>query len=243
MAGSGDPLIGVGAALRKAREKRRLSLDEASRDTKLTVTHLQALEEEDFDALLGDPWVRGSLRTYAQYLGLSSEKVAAAYARHAEEPSPPPPPPKAGSAVRAIAATRIRDKQGVMVGLAVSIIVVAGIFGVMSRRHAAPLPASLDPPAGVSVSLPPIEAALTANRNATVTITADAGLPATYHLTTGEAQSFEAASELVIRIEPGGSVALTVDGEDLGSPGHPGRPWQHRFEAGLDTAGAVSTGP
>src|SRR4249919_3263646 len=91
-----DATIGVGPALRKAREHRGLTLDEAARDTKLRTDLLSALEDESFDALLGDVYVRGALRTYAQYLGLSPDKVVAAYARHAEDPEPPPPPRKMG---------------------------------------------------------------------------------------------------------------------------------------------------
>ncbi len=81
-----DSMIGVGSALRKARERRGITLDAASRDTKLHIDQLRALESEDFDALLGDVYVRGSLRTYAQYLGLSPDKVIGAYAQHADAP-------------------------------------------------------------------------------------------------------------------------------------------------------------
>ena len=104
-------MIGVGSALRKARERRGITLDAASRDTKLHIDQLRALEAEDFEALLGDVYVRGSLRTYSQYLGLSPDKVIGAYARHAETPAPPTPPAKLGRVERAMAATRIRDNQ------------------------------------------------------------------------------------------------------------------------------------
>jgi cytoskeletal protein RodZ len=241
MAGLRDPSIGVGSALRKARERRRVSLDEASRDTKLALDHLRALEEEDFEALPGDPWIRGSLRAYARYLGLSADKVAAAYSQHAEEPAPPPPPGRLGGIERAIAATRIRDNQRLIVVVAASAIVVAGIFGVVSRRSDAPVPAQLRqtpvaaPPVGH-----PIDAALTALRDATVTITVDAGLPATYRLTKGETRSFEAAARLVVRIEPGGSVGLTINGTDHGAPGKPGSAWQRSFSYGDDVEASPS---
>ena len=38
-------------------------------------TSSTALETEDFEALPGDVFVRGALRTYAQYLGLYPDKV------------------------------------------------------------------------------------------------------------------------------------------------------------------------
>jgi hypothetical protein len=243
MAGVRDPFIGVGSALRKAREQRHVSLDEASRDTRLTLDHLRALEEEDFEALPGDPWIRGSLRTYAGYLGLSADKVAAAYARHAEDPQAPPPPGRMGGIERAIAATRIRDNQRLIVVVAATAIVVGAIFGVVSRRSDAPAPAVLRTG---SFAVPPvdhpIEVALIARRAAMVTITQDAGLPATYRLTRGETRSFEAASRIVVRIDPGGSVGLTVNGTDHGAPGKSGGAWQGTFSYG-DVSGAPSSPP
>ena len=138
-----DSMIGVGSALRKARERRGITLDAASRDTKLHIDQLQALESEDFEALLGDVYVRGSLRTYSQYLGLSPDKVIGAYARHAETPPAPPPPSRLGRVERAMAATRIRDNQRLMVFLAATVLVIAVVFGLLSRGHSAPSPATL----------------------------------------------------------------------------------------------------
>ena len=138
-----DSTIGVGSALRKARERRGITLDAASRDTKLHIDQLRALETEDFEALMGDVYVRGSLRTYSQYLGLSPDKVIGAYARHAEAPAPPAPPARLGRIERAMAASRIRDNQLLMILLAGTVLVVAVVFGLLSRGHSAPSPASL----------------------------------------------------------------------------------------------------
>ena len=233
-------MIGVGPALRKARESRRLTLDEASRDTKLTVDHLHALEEEDFEALLGDPYVRGSLRTYAQYLGLNAEKVAAAYARHVEDPRPPPPPGKLGRIEQAIAATRIRDNQRLLVVAAGILIVIAGVFGLVSSRSAAPPPAALatapSPPPAIETS---VEAVMVANHDVDVTIRVDDAPPATYHLTEGETRSFEAETALVVSIARGQTVNLTVDGIDVGTPGRKGRPWQRTYTPGQQIEGVT----
>jgi cytoskeletal protein RodZ len=97
MAGSvTDPRTGVGSALRRARELRALTLDQAARDTRLRVEQLDALEREEFDVLPGEVYVRASLRTYANYLGMDADEVAGAYARGAEAPEPVPPPAKMG---------------------------------------------------------------------------------------------------------------------------------------------------
>ena len=61
-----DSTIGVGPLLRKAREFRGLTIEETARGTKLRADQLRALEEEDFDVLPGDVYVRASLRTGAE---------------------------------------------------------------------------------------------------------------------------------------------------------------------------------
>jgi cytoskeleton protein RodZ len=73
------PTTGIGPALREARESLGKSLEEASRDTKIKVDHLQALERESFETLGGDVYVRGTLRSYSSYLGLDPDKVLSAY--------------------------------------------------------------------------------------------------------------------------------------------------------------------
>lgn len=235
-------MIGVGSALRKARERRGITLDAASRDTKLHINQLRALESEDFDALLGDVYVRGSLRTYSQYLGLSADKVIWAYAQHANEPAPPPPPARLGRVERAMAATRIRDNQRLMVFLAGTLLVIAVVFGFVSRGHSAPAPANLPT---VPVEPDPlgrqIDAVVQAVAAVRITVTAD-GVRSTYTMGAGETRSFMAESILVLRATDGGAVHLIVDGVDHGIPGTSGRPWSDTFSFGASAGATPSAG-
>jgi cytoskeleton protein RodZ len=220
-----DSMIGVGSALRKARERRGITLDAASRDTKLHIDHLRALESEDFEALLGDVYVRGSLRTYSQYLGLSPDKVIGAYARHAETPPPPPPPARLGRIERAMAATRIRDNQWLMVFLAGTVLVIAVVFGLLSRGHSAPDPATLPTVATEPDPLDQeIDAVIQAIGDVGVTATVD-GVESTYPMAAGETRTISAHCELALSFTDGGAVRLTVNGVDHGIPGTPGLPW------------------
>lgn len=68
----------IGEKLRKAREKRSLSLEEASKATYMRVGYLRALESDDFNALPSITQARGFLRAYASYLGLDAEPLLAA---------------------------------------------------------------------------------------------------------------------------------------------------------------------
>lgn len=60
----------IGTTLREARVRRKLTLQQAEEDTKIRVKYLQAMENEDFDLMPGQAYVKGFLQTYAQYLGL-----------------------------------------------------------------------------------------------------------------------------------------------------------------------------
>jgi cytoskeleton protein RodZ len=226
---SHDALIGVGPALRKAREHRGLTLEEAARDTRLRLDQLQALEAEDFDAMSGEVYVRASLRTYAAYLGLKTEKVMSAYARHADDPEPPPPPGKLGRVERAIAATRVRDSQRFLLIAAATVVGVLIVFGLVSRKHATPEQAAIPT---VTPSVIPadrtIEATLIAQRPVNVIVTVD-GAPSNYHMTRGEQLAFSATQELTLSVGEGGTVQVTVAGQDLGAPGEPGQPWERTF--------------
>jgi Helix-turn-helix domain/RodZ C-terminal domain len=238
-----DSMIGVGSALRKARERRGITLDAASRDTKLYIDQLRALETEDFESLLGDVYVRGSLRTYAQYLGLSPDKVIGAYAAHADTPQPPPPPARLGRIERAMAATRIRDNQKLMVFLAGTVLVIAVVFGLLSRGHSAPAPAALPTVAAVPVPLDrSIDAVVQAVGDVGVTVTID-GVESSYAMNAGETRTFSAKSELLLSVTDGGAVRLSVNGKDLGIPGTPGHPWTSQpFSFGTTDGSTPSAG-
>src|SRR5215208_40835 len=68
---AGNPHMGleIGRTLRLAREKRGLSLQQVEEATKIRTRYLRDLENENFDVLPA-VYVLGSLKTYAEHLGL-----------------------------------------------------------------------------------------------------------------------------------------------------------------------------
>jgi cytoskeletal protein RodZ len=60
----------LGEKLRKLRSDRRITLTEASRITKIQVKYIELLEEGDYNKLPADVYVRGFLRSYAEFLGV-----------------------------------------------------------------------------------------------------------------------------------------------------------------------------
>jgi helix-turn-helix protein/uncharacterized protein DUF4115 len=63
----------IGNSLREARLRQGLELPRIEKDTKIRGKYLRALEEEQFEVLPGDTYVKGFLRTYAEYLGLDGQ--------------------------------------------------------------------------------------------------------------------------------------------------------------------------
>jgi len=72
--------LGVGERLRNARQARGLAFEDAEAATRIRRRYLEALEDEAFDELPGATYVKGFLNSYASYLGLPADEIAAMYA-------------------------------------------------------------------------------------------------------------------------------------------------------------------
>jgi cytoskeleton protein RodZ len=70
----------IGNSLREARERQGLGYPEIELATKIRAKYIRALGEEDFTSIPGDAYIRGFLRTYADYLGLDSDVYVDEYA-------------------------------------------------------------------------------------------------------------------------------------------------------------------
>ncbi len=66
-------MFAIGSSLKEARLRKGLDLPAAAEATKIRSRHLQALEDEQFDVLPGQTYVRGFLKTYADFLGLDGQ--------------------------------------------------------------------------------------------------------------------------------------------------------------------------
>lgn len=75
--GSGSP----GAILRRCREFHEITLEEASETTRIGVSHLRALEEDQIREFANQAYLKGFLRIYATYLGLNSDDIARMYGK------------------------------------------------------------------------------------------------------------------------------------------------------------------
>jgi Helix-turn-helix domain len=66
-------LFEIGNSLHEARIRRGVELAQAEQATKIRTKYLRALEDERFELLPSETYVKGFLRTYADYLGLDGQ--------------------------------------------------------------------------------------------------------------------------------------------------------------------------
>lgn len=110
----------LGATLRRARNQKGLTLDQLSRATKIGLSKLQALEDNDFERLPAVVYTRGFLRAYAREVGLDpeatveqyllqlAEAMALAEPEAPEAPEPAPARPRTRASASSIAPLRIQ---------------------------------------------------------------------------------------------------------------------------------------
>ncbi|MCD5578569.1 helix-turn-helix domain-containing protein [Lactobacillus delbrueckii subsp. lactis] len=72
-------MSGIGEQLRKAREAKGLSIFDIEKATKIQSRYLEAIENNDFDKLPGDFYVRAFIRQYAQIVGLDGKELLSQY--------------------------------------------------------------------------------------------------------------------------------------------------------------------
>jgi len=71
----------IGENLREARHHKKVSLEDASRATRIKIDILEQLESDEFDRLAAPTYTKGFLKLYAEYLGLDAPSIVAAYLR------------------------------------------------------------------------------------------------------------------------------------------------------------------
>jgi len=69
----------VGYYLKRTREVREIELEDIAKKTKISVRFLKAIEEERWNLLPGEVFIKGFIRTYAQFLGLNPDEVVEKY--------------------------------------------------------------------------------------------------------------------------------------------------------------------
>lgn len=87
----------IGELLQEAREKKGISLEAISKETKISVRQLRALEEGDFSSFAGKVYLKGALRNYAEAVGMDYRELFALYEHNISKNIPAADGKKVGS--------------------------------------------------------------------------------------------------------------------------------------------------
>jgi cytoskeletal protein RodZ len=214
---------GIGRALRRARESRGKSLEDASRETRVRIDYLRAIEHEWFGALGSDVYVRGFLRSYARYLGLSSEKVVDAYERAFGTGIPAPAPveqsPTVTPSEALVLTERKRPNWLLAGGAAVILLASAAAIGLIGRTDSVPEPAGLEPPPVQPIVERPVEVGILAHAPVELEVIVDGGEPETASLEEGESVSYQGEDSIEVSASEGGLFGLVVNGHEIREAG------------------------
>lgn len=79
----------IGQILKEAREEKKLSVRDVSKDTNIAIKFILALENEDFSQFPAETFIVGFLKTYSDYLKIDTASIINQYKRSKIEEAPP----------------------------------------------------------------------------------------------------------------------------------------------------------
>jgi cytoskeleton protein RodZ len=228
--------VSVGKSLRRARERKRITLAEVADSTRILTRYLMALEEDaPADAYPAPVYARAFLREYARFIGLDAEKLVAEWKATHEEPEEP-----------IIELIPVPKERGRLTPWGVGVICAAVFLAMLlaptghkpsssPRTHTSPrstAAATKPPPARANATAAPAPA-----RAITMTIQVDGGrcwvqatadgksvLQKTF--TDGSSQTLHASRKIDLVLGNAGVVTLTVNGKSIDAKVIGGSVWR-----------------
>lgn len=232
--------IGIGEALRAAREEQGRTLEEAARDTRVRTDHLRALEEERFDGFGGDVYAKGFLSTYARYLHLDPGPLLERYRRYAQHDEYDTAALASGSVASLPTSSLPTWIAWVLVAVVVigGGLFVVGLFGGRAPDPADEQAAPSEPAASATPTAAPTTAApsptptepayegvnvvLAFEDRSWISVSVDGEAIQEGIIEAGEALEFQGDEQITVRFGNAGGVRAELNGEDLGAQGRQG---------------------
>lgn len=239
----------VGELLRSEREKKGLSIKDVEAATSIRALYINAIEESNYKIVPGEVYLKGFIRNYANFLGLSGPNMVDLY-RQQQQPaaSATPLPDAAASTTTASPAASPDDKTSQSSGTVkwilggIVIITIAGvIWWVNAQPSAPPAPApapqqltQVQPPTSPTPTPTPIPAPASNlqtkpiqimtkyNDECWTQVIADGKEVYEGIPHKGDTLSWDATNNLTVKFGNAGSVDATYNGKPLGKLGDKG---------------------
>ncbi|MBD3368353.1 MAG: DUF4115 domain-containing protein [Candidatus Eisenbacteria bacterium] len=223
----------VGQLLRREREAQEKSLEDVAKDTKMSTSTLEALEDDRFSALPAQVYIKGHLRTYARYLGLNEDDVVGMYLRFTQQTESDELDEWDAVELELTERKETANRRWVLIGVTSVITIVVLVVGLWWIRQSPPEPpapaeqeleAVTDP---VSEAAAPdtmiewhkLELMAVARERTWIRVAVDGTPVSDLTLEPGERRLWEANERFLLDVGNGGGLELYLDGEFLGTAG------------------------
>ncbi len=224
----------VGQLLRREREAQEKSLEDVAKDTKMSTSTLEALEDDRFSALPAQVYIKGHLRTYARYLGLNEDEVVAMYMRFTQQTESDELDEWDAVELELTERKETANRRWVLIGVTAVITVVVLVVGLQWLSRRGPATPEMSPETELEAVTDPVSQAaapdtmiewhklelMAVARERTWVRVAVDGTPVTdLTLEPGERRLWEANERFTLDVGNGGGLDLYLDGEFLGTAG------------------------
>lgn len=222
-----------GKLLKKAREDKGKLLEDFSRLLKIRYDYLKAIEDEDYQLIPGEVFIKGYIRIYANALGIDSDHILDLYKKQttAVQLIDQPPPKKK---------TFFTYKFIVITASVALIVLLSTLFAIHEYKESDINPLrkffskeSLNASKKVKMAKKPLTASreeqpmfslkIIATEDTWVSVSIDKGNPEQQLLRTGEIIRLTASKGFSIKIGNAGGTKLIFNGKDIGDIGTHGK--------------------
>jgi transcriptional regulator with XRE-family HTH domain len=259
--------VSVGEELSRARQERRLTVDDVAADTMIRATLIRAIEADNFDPCGGSVYARGHIRSIARVVGIDPKPLLAEFDSSHEGAAPAALTLAAAPTDHeAVARSERRGPNWAAAMVAVLVLVVVAALVPLFRHHGSNSPASNAGPGPVthtsttpspaaspshSASPPPSATAQLNTNQASmlIRVTKDTTWMSVMTLSdkvlfegllpAGHQRLFTAKHGLKFTIGNAPAVDIVVNGHDIGSPASSGSVSRGTVTPGASTVQAA----
>jgi cytoskeleton protein RodZ len=260
--------VSVGSELSRARQERRLSVEDVAADTRIRSTLIRAIEDDNFDLCGGSVYARGHIRSIARVVGTDPVPLLAEFDRGHEGAAPAALTLAAAPTDhQAVARSERHGPNWAAAMVAVLVIVIAAALVPFIMNHhgsgapssnaatsppvhhsASPSPSpstTASPPRSATAQLNTAQASLlirTTHSTTWMSVTAIAGNHKVLFeglLPAGHQKLFTSKHGLAFTIGNAPAVDVVVNGHDIGSPPSSGNVSRGTVAPGADTVQAA----
>jgi Helix-turn-helix domain/Domain of unknown function (DUF4115) len=209
---------GLGEFLRRERELRHISLDDVAERTKISRRYLEAIEQGQYDRLPGETFVRGFIRSYAQFVGLDPQDTLLLYNQSRMDHDVAPLWTERISPAR-----RTWNEPSLVWLLVVGVLIVGGVLvGVVGflegpnllRLISSPPPDAVNTPTGGA----PLILTAIADSDTWLRVAIDEREPQDMVLRAGQSTKWMGRERFVLSIGNARATRLRLNGRDLSMP-------------------------